>query len=158
MAIDFNQLKTIKHAIFLPYFWGANFEKNLKPPPRKAWCLKCERNLVMCLYAGCNWEKDGKRTTFPNEIRYGFQLRVSTKRYNVVNYYCANLCKSLARRFSVLNPQPVAFKTEQPKATTTHRQIVCSSQLALTQVLHLFKGRSATGAHLGVIAPSQRNH
>ena len=30
MAIDFNQLKTIKHAIFLPYFWGANLKKNFE--------------------------------------------------------------------------------------------------------------------------------
>ena len=40
----------------------------------------------MCLYAGCIGKKDHVSiASVVREIRYGFQLRVSTKRYN---YYC----------------------------------------------------------------------
>ena len=135
-----------------PYFWGANEKNNL-------WNHHTERHGVLNVreiwWCVCMRDVIGKKdhvsiASVVREIRYGFQLKVSTKS-------CTNICKSLLT-FSVLGAPNRLLSWELESYWLIDKSFVHHNQhgrLKLTRqrALHLFKGRSGNqNAHLEVLA------
>ena len=113
------QLSTMQmFSIFLGCKWK---KQSLKPPHRKAWCLKCGE-IWWCV---CMPDVLGKKDHVPiasvvREIRYGFQLRVSTKDITITVQTFAKACW----RFQCSGPQTGCFRKRAGFQLLTHRQIV----------------------------------